>query len=527
MQQLLHNDEERYLRLLHSVTDYIYTVTVENGEAVNTYHGPACEALTGYTQEDFEEDEELWYSMVEKEDRAKVLHQAKMALKGGNVPTIEHRIRHKNGMIRWVKNTIVLKQLESGEVVGYDGLITDITERKYAEHALREGEKRYRRLVNSITDYIYTVTVKNGRAVETEHGPACISVTGYTSDEYKEDPQLWVRMVHSEDRKEVVKMVTMALQGIDPPVIEHRIIHKNGSIRWVQNAIVLRRNERGRVISYDGLISDITKRKQAEQLADLKHKQLIQAEKMATLGILVSGVAHEINNPNNFIMLNAKLFRKIWADIRPVLDEHHKQDDDFYIAGMPYMQAIEKVEQLITGMSEGAERIKNIVQGLKDFAGQDSGEQSDIISMNEVIQDAILIVQNQIKKSTNHFDVQFSADLPKIRGNYQQLEQVIINFLTNSCQALESKEDSITVRSKYHKPNREIIVEVADTGKGISKEEMKHIFDPFFTTKREHGGTGLGLSISYNIIKDHGGKLSFESVPGVHTTARIRIPIVS
>jgi signal transduction histidine kinase len=277
--------------------------------------------------------------------------------------------------------------------------------------------------------------------------------------------------------------------------------------------------------AFDQLEEEIAERKRSQELAQLRQQQLMQADKMATLGILSSGVAHEINNPNNFILLNAKIFSRAWDDVAPILEEYCEQHGDFALAGMPYTQASQRIGQLITGMSEGAQRIQKIVQGLKDFARQDTGELDQSVDINSVIEAAVLIAGNLIKKSTDSFSCEHGSDLPEIKGNAQQLEQVIINLLTNACQALEDRGDGISIRTLHDEDAGSVIVEVRDAGTGVSPEDLKHIMDPFFTTKRSSGGTGLGLSISYNIIKAHGGSLDFTSELGKGTEVVLSLPV--
>ncbi len=139
-----------------------------------------------------------------------------------------------------------------------EGLSTEI--------ALRQSEERYRRLLESVTDYVYTVTVRNGEPVATSHGFNCVAVTGYTAEEYRDNPLLWVGMVPDEDRSAVIDHAKRLLAGEDAGPIEHRIIHKDGSVRFIRNTPVVHRDSHGTVVSYDGVINDITERKRAEEL---------------------------------------------------------------------------------------------------------------------------------------------------------------------------------------------------------------------------------------------------------------------
>ena len=144
-------------------------------------------------------------------------------------------------------------------------VIRDITKRKQAEEALLQSEARYRRITEGLTDYQYTVRIENGRAVETKHSPACATVTGYTAEEFAADPYLWIRMVAPEDRELTIKRVGQLLEGNDILPIEHRIMRKDGIVRWVSDNIILYRDLSGILLSYDGVVKDITDRKQAEE----------------------------------------------------------------------------------------------------------------------------------------------------------------------------------------------------------------------------------------------------------------------
>lgn len=384
---------------------------------------------------------------------------------------------------------------------------------------------RYELLVKYLTDYIYTVTVRNGVAVETTHGPGSLPITGYTPEEYQQDPDLWYRMIHPKDRERVLAHTALALSGNDPSPVEHRIIHRDGTTRWIRNTIIVTRHVDGTVRMYDGLINDITDLKRAQAAAAQRSRELRQSEKMASLGTLVAGIAHEINNPNNFLMLNAQLFTKMWKDVIPLLEEHFRSNGDFLLAGIPYSQCREKVPQSLEGITAGSERISAITKRLTAYSKLDSDVLNELVDVNAVVETAIAITHTLLKSSTEHFAVEYGTLLPRVKGNAQQLEQVVINLLTNACQSLEDPSKRIHVVTSFDAERSRVRIAVTDEGIGITHHDMKFILDPFFTTKRNTGGTGLGLSVSYTIIKNHHGILKFRSEEGKGTSAVIHLPL--
>ncbi|WP_245803979.1 transporter substrate-binding domain-containing protein [Geothermobacter hydrogeniphilus] len=273
----------------------------------------------------------------------------------------------------------------------------------------------------------------------------------------------------------------------------------------------------------EDLEREVAEKRQALHELEVRQQQLIQADKLSSLGVLVSGVAHEINNPNGLILLNLPLLKKAWDDTGPLLDEHYRQQGDFKLGWLNYSRMREEIPQMLEEMQQGAGRIRRIVEDLKDFARRDDAELDDAVDLNEVAAAALRLVDNSLKKATDHFRAELANDLPPFVGNAQRIEQVVVNLLINACQALTDKGQAIRLRTALQDDGR-LLLEIVDQGRGIDPEHLPKLTDPFFTTRRDHGGTGLGLSVSAGIVEEHGGQLEFASTPGQGTRVRLLLP---
>jgi len=268
----------------------------------------------------------------------------------------------------------------------------------------------------------------------------------------------------------------------------------------------------------DGILEfyrDVTLEKTYEQ-------QLQQAEKLASLGQLVSGIGHEINNPNQFIRGNIKIIKQSLDDMLPIVDDHYGSHPDLKIARLKYDFFREHIMTLVDDMAHGSERIKGIVESLRTFARKDEGLLVDTVDINTLIEASARLVHNEVHKRAE-IELDLVPDLPTFIGNSQKIEQVLINLLVNAGQAMpDDGKGLIKVRTSEDQGN--IVVEMKDNGKGMTEKTRKMIFDPFFTTKRAKGGTGLGLAIAFKIINEHNGSISVSSELNVGTTFTIRIP---
>lgn len=289
-----------------------------------------------------------------------------------------------------------------------------------------------------------------------------------------------------------------------------------------QNSVI--RSTEKEAIGLVGFVLDVSQPLQAERDGKEKEQQLLQADRLISLGILTAGVAHEINNPTQVIMSSTPVVRKAWESILPILDRHAGENGDFSVAGLPYSRIKEKLGDLLAAIEDGAERIKAIVHNMKDFARLDPEDQRELLDINSALQVALKLVDGKLKKSCRNLHLRFAENLPPVKANGRQLEQVFINLLVNAAEALSSPEESITIKTVFEPQSDRILITIKDEGAGIPPELMKNIFDPFFTTKRDIGGTGLGLSISNRVIQKHGGSIFFESREGEGTTATICLP---
>jgi PAS domain S-box-containing protein len=405
-----------------------------------------------------------------------------------------------------------------------------------AEEAVQKSEQRYRALLASVTDYIYSVRLQNGLVVGTSHAPGCLAVTGYLPDEYKNDPHLWHRMVHPDDRDAVVANAAEMTLGKVPPTIEHRIFHRDGSIRWVRNQRVPHYSFSGDLAGYDGLVSDITARKEAEeklrqanaQLRDVlasltkSHEelkatqmQLIESEKLQTIGQLAAGVAHEVKNPLAVLQMGLSYLAK-----------QLETDNE---------QTLVAVKE----MGDAISRANAVVGDLLEFAVPKELELRNR-EVEPLIRRSLTLVRHQINAAKVKVVTNFAGQLPPCPLDRNKMNQVLVNLFTNACHAMPDG-GVLTVSTQYRRLSEEeagaaganrsgsrfrvgegvVVVEIVDTGTGIPPEQLSKIFDPYFTTKPAGQGTGLGLAVTKTIIEMHGGRIQIANAAGGGVMATI------
>lgn len=265
------------------------------------------------------------------------------------------------------------------------------------------------------------------------------------------------------------------------------------------------------------LASDITEKVRLRE-------ESARTGRLAAIGELAAGVAHEINNPTGLILMNLPVVKDAFEDALPILEEHHRLHGDFAFGGLKYSKMKMQMPLLLEEILDGAQRIRTIVEEMKDFAR--GGQEADfrLFDLNAVVEKAIRLVNNQIKTSTDRFSCTLADDLPPVKGSPQRIEQVLVNLIINACQALPEKEKGLSIATRFDAGFRLCRVVVRDEGVGIAGQDLPHLTDPFYTTRREKGGTGLGLSVSARIVREHKGSLRFESSPGRGTTVMLALP---
>lgn len=274
------------------------------------------------------------------------------------------------------------------------------------------------------------------------------------------------------------------------------------------------------------IMRDITRRLELERETREIESRLIQTNRMTSLGLMVSGVAHEINNPNNYILANAQLLERSCTDILKIMHEYQQENGDFLIGGLPFSEMERHLPEMIAGIIDGTQRINCIVNDLKVFARQDDGAPFGPVDLNQAVKAALMIVSSQVKKHTRNFTVKLASDLPQITGSSQKIGQVLINLLMNACQAILDDNAAICLETGYDRSRAEVLLRVSDEGRGIPAEHSGRVLEPFYSTRTAAGGTGLGLSISETIVKEHSGSLTFRSAPGKGTVFEVRLPVM-
>ncbi len=402
---------------------------------------------------------------------------------------------------------------------------------------------RLQYLVDNTPAIIYC-TVPSGDFKMTFVSNNAYNLLGYRAEEMVADPNFWFDHIHPDDAPNIFS--SLALVFVEGQrAYEYRFRISDGSYLWMHDSLRLMRDEHGAPLEVIGSLTDITSRKRMEETLQAKgeeqqqligklqeaHDQLLQSEKMASIGQLAAGIAHEINNPVGFVNSNMGSLQNYVETLFGVIGGYEQvigalpatPQSTARVAKIREQADLaflkDDVTDLVRESMDGLKRVKEIVQSLKDFSHVGETEWQ-IADLHHGIDSTLNIVSNEIKyKATVEKDY---GPLPPVKCLASQLNQVFMNLLVNAGHAIRER-GVITIRTGV--ADDWVWIEIGDNGSGIAPQHLNRIFEPFFTTKPVGSGTGLGLSLSYGIINKHGGKIEVASEVGSGTRFTIRLPI--
>ena len=529
----------------------------------------AAERIFGYTTEEMLGKH---FDIVIPENVKKQINEILTALltqRGGSFSVNENVTKDGRTMVcEWYNNSLVAPD---GQLIGVASMVLDITERKRAE----EEQQKFVALIENSSDFIGIASME-GQILYVN--PAGLKMVGLSSLEAAKTKSL-VDCYSPEAFAEFQQQIT-------PLIFQHGFWQGEFRYRHFQTGIeiptdcslfIVKHPETGEPFCRVAVVRDITERKQAKEallkseaqlrqqaeelkvaLRELQHTQtqLIQSEKMSSLGQLVAGVAHEINNPVNFIYGNLSPAKEYTQDLLSLLQLYQSHyplpvpeiEDFAELIELDFLKS--DLPQIINSMNIGADRIREIVLSLRTFSRLDEAEMK-AVDIHEGIDSTLMILQSRLKTNDQRPTIEIIKEygkLPQVQCYAGQLNQVFMNILTNAIDALEERVGSgdegdkrtrriampnsqcpistIRICTQLQEPNQ-VIIRIIDNGLGIPEDVQKQLFDPFFTTKPIGKGTGMGLAISYQIITErHGGSLECISQPGQGAEFLIKIPMI-
>ncbi len=400
----------------------------------------------------------------------------------------------------------------------------EIEERKGLEEIMRKSRERFQALTESTSDWIWEM---DPDGVYVYASPKVKDLLGYDSEEIIGKTPF--DFMPADEAKRIRLEFDATTEAQRPfSKMENVSRHKDGRLITLETSGVPFFDSSGELSGYRGIDRDITEEKILRKESEYRLQQVIQADKLASLGEMVAGVAHEINNPNSFIRTNLPLLEETWDMFEPFVAEVASLGRERKISGFDVAELCTDMRDLIQDIKIGSDRIGKIVSNLKDFARTDENTQLRAVQVNEVVERTIAIVSAQVKKFVNRMEVETEPGIPKIQGHFQKLEQVTANLIMNAIHAIPDKDKGrICVTTRYVERLGAVLIEVEDNGIGMDRVVIERIFEPFFTTRRDAGGTGLGLSVSYGLIQEHSGIIGVLSRPGLGTKFTLYLPVES
>lgn len=522
----LMESEQRYRQITEAVTDYIYTVSIDGDVVAATKHGPGCTAVTGYSQDDFERDKFLWYNMVVPEHRQAVEDQLKHLFTDSKTEPIEHRIVRKDGTVRWVRNTLVPRRNDAGQIISYDGLIQDITERKTAEEKLRSSEERNRALVSTLPDILF-VHDADGRILD-YHTPESaveiapfdflvgkrleevLSLLGATSENIPP-----ILLVDESTGKYYRESLELFLAGVLKPKMAIAI--RTGEMQRYEYCLDSGDSSRfyeARLISFHddkilNIIRDVTDRVNAENalrtMNDELELRVVQRTSQLTeankeLEAFSYSVSHDLRAP----------LRAIDSFSALLLEGNEEKFDD-------------EGKRLIAVIRSSIRKMDLLINGLLTLSRIGRSElHITEIDMNSLAK--VLVNENLPDTERKRYTVRCD-DLPSIRGDESLIRQALNNLISNAVKYSAGKDLPVIEISGVVREDSAVF-SVKDNGAGFNSEQSAKLFGIFqrLHTDDQFKGLGVGLSIVQRIIHRHGGSVRAEGALNVGATFFFTLP---
>ncbi len=459
-----------------------------------------CFALTGYRPADLVGNSKL--SLIVPLDREGVRRAVDDAVIRCRAFEVTYRIQTADGGEKWVWERGGGVFSPTGEVQASEGFIADISERRKAEEALRQSEERYRLALQATQEIMYDWEIANDAVF---WNPAVTNVLGYTWEEMGGTLEGWLRRLHADDAARVRRELAAAVGQGEVFSSEYRIRRKTGEFATLLDRGLILRNPDGEAVRMVGAITDLTASKQLQD-------QLRQVQKIEAVGQLAGGIAHDFNNLLTALLGSTELLQ------RRLADDHQAQQE-------------------LATIQRTARRAADLTQGLLAFARRQVLEPLNL-DLNGFTSEALPMLRRLIPENIR-INFRAGGSLNTVRADHGQLTQILVNLCVNARDAMPTggtiaiSTENITIDKAFidghpgARPGRYVGLAVTDTGTGIGSGDLAHIFEPFFTTKERGKGTGLGLSTVYGIVKQHGGYIYADSVPGNGCTFSVYLPAVA
>lgn len=514
IEDALQASERRYRMITEKMYDIVW---IANLELRTSYITPSVYNVLGFSQEEImsRKVEELMTPdslAVAFETLATELALEEQGLADPDrIVKLQLDYYHKDGSIRCLETVIGAVRNDQGVMTELHGVSRDITERKRMEEKLKEtmdilGEAQR---IASIGTWEWDV--RQNRVWYSEEMKKLFETP---PEEGSVTLPAIFGSIKPEFRTKVTRAIEKSIETRRPFNVEYAITTHNQPEKVLQSQGKAFYDAEGKVLRIVGIAKDVTQEKILE-------RQMVHREKLASLGLMISGIAHEVNNSNNFIVFNIPILRDYVIELLGIAADYAASHPEYSLFGMSFSEFKTDIIKLIDNLDHGSSRINGTISSLRDFTSRKEQHIREVV-IAEVIDNAENVCHNQIVMSVRRFEKYVEQDIPKILTDGEALEQIIVNLLINALHALDKEESEIRIIAKKGRTWQErVTIEVADNGSGIEPKAINNLFDPFFTTKPFHKGMGLGLYMVKNMLEGFGGRIEVASEPGKGSTFRI------